>query len=292
MSDGFIIKFDGGDADYHAVDMRLLGESLQGIDRIASDLLVAVLNSRAPRKGERTPFVVKAYEPRPGTLTIPVEIQEGAAFLQLGWQIFGPSATDILANWFKAVLLHHGGKETESKQALEYVAELAKSHNDALTKIEANRHDEVMGMQAILGSMIDRLGPAATQTVAPVGPSVRRLWFFSPRKSDTPQFEISIEDADRIREKSVLEWSALQQVTLQTDGYVFHNRRLSIVNPYKNGFLSAEFEDPVAEVENNPYAVAGARKALISVDAKLGFRAGSLERVVIMNFISEHEEAA
>lgn len=85
MSDGFIIKFDGGDADYNSVDMRLLGESLQGVERIASDLIVAILNNRMPKKGERTPFVVKAYEPEAGTLTIPVAIQEGAALLQLGW---------------------------------------------------------------------------------------------------------------------------------------------------------------------------------------------------------------
>ena len=121
-SEGFIIKFDGGDADYHSVDMRLLGESLQGIERIASDLLVAVLNKRVPKKGERTPFVVKAYEPEAGTLTIPVAIQESATLLQLGWQVFGPGASEILAGWFKAVLLYHSGKTSEAEQAMELVA--------------------------------------------------------------------------------------------------------------------------------------------------------------------------
>lgn len=291
-SDGFIIKFDGGDADNHSVDMRLLGESLQGIERIASDLLVAVLNNRVPKKGERTPFVVKAYEPEAGTLTIPVAIQESAALLQLGWQIFGPNASDILANWFKAVLLYHSGKKTEAEQAMEHVSEMAQMHNDALKQIDANRHEELMGMQSILQSLIEKLGPAATQAVAPVGPSVRRLWFFSSRKSEAPQLEITAEDADHIREKSSLEWSNLQQITLQTDGYVFHNRRLSVAHPQKSGFFSAEVEDPVAEVENNPYAVAGARKALINVDAKLGFRSGTLERIVILNFLSEVGRAA
>lgn len=291
-SDGFIIKFDGGDADNHAVDMRLLGESLQGIERIASDLLVAILTSRVPKKGERTPFVVKAHEPEAGTLTIPVAIQESAALLQLGWQIFGSSATEILSSWFKAVLLHHSGKTSDADKALEHVCELARQHNEALAKIDTHRHEETMGMQAILQSVIERLGPAASQAVAPVGPSVRRLWFFSSRRSEIPNLEITTKDADRIREKATLEWTSLQTLTLQTDGYVFHNRRLSVAHPRKSGFFSAEVDDPIADVENNPYAVAGARRALIMVDAKLGYRSGELERIVILNFRTVIEDAA
>ena len=169
---------------------------------------------------------------------------------------------------------------------------MAGDHNKALELMEGNRHDEVMGMQSILRSLIERLGPAATQAVAPVGPSVRRLWFFSSKKSDLPQLEITADGAERIREKATLEWSQLQQLTLQTDGYVFHNRRLSISHPQRPGFFSAEVDDPVADVENNPYAVAGARKALISVDAKLGYRSGELERIVILNFQREIGQAA
>jgi hypothetical protein len=200
-SDGFVIKFDGGDADYHSVDMRLLGESLQGIERIASDLIVAVLNNRLPKKGERAPFIVKAYEPSAGSVTIPVSIQEGAALLQLGWQIFGSSASDIFSNWFKAVLLFHSDRKSEAEQAMEHVANLAEAHNEALRQVEANRHDEVLGMQAIFQSLVERLGPAATQAVAPVGPSVRRLWFLPTKDSKSPQLEIDTKDAERIRKK-------------------------------------------------------------------------------------------
>jgi len=292
MSDGFIVKFDGGDADNHSVDMRLLGESLQGIDRIASDLIVAILNQRTPKKGERTPFVVKAYEPRPGTLTIPVLIQESAGLLQAGWQIFGPDASDIFSNWFKAVLSHYSGKQSDSDLALERVCDLAKQQNEALVRVENNRHEEAFGMQFILRRLIERESLAAAQTVAPVGPSVRRLWFFSPKKTDAPILEITSDDADHIREKSAVEWGPLQKLKLQTDGYVFHNRKLSIVHPLKSGYFSAEVEDPIAQIESNPYAQAGARKARILVDAKMGFRSGNLERIVILNFCGEIDQVA
>lgn len=190
------------------------------------------------------------------------------------------------------MLSYHSGKKTDAEQALAVVSELAKSHNEALKAIDAHRHEEVMGMQAIFRMMVERLGPAATQTVAPVGPSVRRLWFLSSRKAEAPSLEITEDDADRIRERADLEWGPLQQITLQTDGYIFHNRRLSVVHPRRAGFFSAEVEDPVSEIENNPYATAGARKALSIVDAKLGVRSGSLERIVIFNFVSDLGQAA
>lgn len=291
-SDSFIVKFDGGDADNHSIDMRLFGESLQGIERIASDLVVVILNGRAPKKGERTPFVVKAYEPEIGSLTIPVALQESAAALQLGWQIFGTIAPDILSSWFKAVLMFHSGNKSEAEQAIDRVSELAHAHNEALKHVEDNRHEEMMGMQSILRSVIERLGPSAAQTVAPVGPSVRRLWFFASREKEPPRLEITSDDADRIREKAALEWSPLRRVALQTDGYVFHNRRLSVSHPERPGFFSAEVEDPIAEVENNPYAVAGAKKATINVDAKLGYRSRTLERIVILNFGGEIHDVA
>jgi hypothetical protein len=66
----FLIKFDGGDAKQHASDMRLLGRSLIGFDRIISDGIVVVLNRRQPKRGERAHLIVKAKEPRAGSQLI------------------------------------------------------------------------------------------------------------------------------------------------------------------------------------------------------------------------------
>jgi hypothetical protein len=92
-----LIEYDGGDADSHTVDMRLLGESFQGIDRIISDMIIVTSARRLPKRGERAPLVVKAYEPKPGSVTIPTVIQESAGLLQLGWQVFGSDATNLIS---------------------------------------------------------------------------------------------------------------------------------------------------------------------------------------------------
>ncbi|MCW3835228.1 hypothetical protein ACFQ1E_00770 [Sphingomonas canadensis] len=282
MSDTFIIKYDGGDADSHAIDMRLLGESLQGIDRLISDLLIIGVEQRLPKKGERAPLVVKAHEPQSGTVTIPVTIQEAAGLFQIGWQIFGPNGADALTTWFRGLLAYHTGKTSEAEQAMQHVANMAQRQADLFQQVEDHRHTEMMGMQALLMHHLPKTSAPMVQAVAPVGRTVKRLWFWAPKQE---RIEATERDAEIIRAKAELEWTDLTRLSLQTDGYVFHNRKLSVVHPFRTGFFNAE-------VENNPYAVAGAKKAMISVDAKLAYRAGDLERIVILNFGGEIGDAA
>lgn len=284
-----LIEYDGGDADAHTIDMRLLGESFQGIDRIISDMIIVTAARRLPKRGERAPLVVKAYEPRAGSVTIPTIIQESAGLLQLGWQLFGSDTSEVVTTWIKAVFLFHSGKKSEAEQAIEKMAELSLAHTAAQDAVDQRRHEEVMGLQAIMRAAIERLGPATSQAVAPVGPSVRRLWFFSGSKKLLAADE---ETSAAIRESGAIEFGPLQTFALRTDGFVFHTRKLTIEHPERGGYLLAEVEDPIAEKEHNPYARAVQNKAIIRVQAKAGYRNGQIERMVVMDFIEEIDEAA
>ncbi len=287
--DEITISYDGGDADNHSIDMRLLGESLQGIEKIISELMIAVSQRRLPKKGERAPLVVKAREPAIGSVQIPFLLQESVGYLQLGWQIFGPDCSEIISKWFRAVINFHGGKRLESEQHMTRVAELAVAHSEALKEVEDHRHAEIMGMQNLLGQILERIGPSTVQAVAPVGPSVKRLWLFAGRQ---PRIAVEESDAIAIRAKADLEWSDLDEWTLRTDGFVFHTKRLAIEHPERSGWFSAEVNDPIAEVEANPYAYAAQRKAVIQVTAKAAHRAGELERLVISGFGGEIGDVA
>jgi len=289
MSDAFIIKYDGKDADDHTIDMRQLGESLQGIDRLISDLLIIGSQRRLPKKGERAPLVVKAYEPRQGTVSIPVVLQESSAYLQMGWQVFGPAGVEILSNWFKGVLSFNLGKPSEAEKAMEKVAELAHAAIDHHDKIEDNRHAEVMKMLDILKRQLPKTGPATIQTIAPVGKSVSKLKLLSDHRESV---EVSSEDAEQLRKKAELEWTSIATWPLRTDGFVFHSRTLNVEHPHKAGFFNAIVADPIAENENNPYAAAVQRKASIKVQARAAYRAGELEQLIIYEFGEEVPDAA
>lgn len=284
-----LLEYDGGDADAHTVDLRLIGESFQGIERIISDLIIVTAAGRLPKKGERASLVVKVYEPRAGSVTIPAVIRDGAGLLQLGWQVAGPIAQDLITNWIKGVFAFHSGQKDQAEEALGKVAELALAHNEALRQVEEHRHDEAMGLHDIVRRTVERLGPATEQAVAPVGPSVRRLTIASGE-----QRQLAADDniADAIREHGQIEFGPLQTFVLRTDGFVFHTKKLSIEHPKRSGYLLAEVDDPIAEQENNPYARAVQTKALIRVKAKAGYHNGQIERLVVVDFEAELGNAA
>lgn len=99
--------------------------------------------------------------------------------------------------------------------------------------------------------------------------------------------------ADLLRANDELEWGPLQTLALRTDGFAFHTGKLSVENPDRPGsYLQAEVKDPLFEQESNPYTLAANRKALISVQGKPGYRAGRLERLIVMDFGGVVEDAS
>ena len=144
-------------------------------------------------------------------------------------------------------------------------------------------------MLAILRDTIGRLGPAAAQSVAPIGPSVRVLGITT---ADKPPVEVDEPTADLLREHGEIEIGDLQQMVLRTEGFIFHTKKLSVEHPDRGGFLLADVQDPLFAEESNPYTLAAQRKALIRVQAKPGYRSGRLEKLYIMDFQGEVDEAA
>jgi hypothetical protein len=47
------IKYEGGDANNGSIDMRQLGRSLQGADKIISDGLIVFIHNRPPSPARR-----------------------------------------------------------------------------------------------------------------------------------------------------------------------------------------------------------------------------------------------
>jgi hypothetical protein len=76
----------------------------------------------------------------------------------------------------------------------------------------------------------------------------------------------------------------LRPINLRVDGFVHHSKKLNVENPDQAGaYISADVRDPVFEQVPNVYTEAAANKSVISVQAKLGYRAGLLERIYIMD---------
>ena len=278
------IVYDGGDATGHAIELRLLGQSLQGIDRIISDGLIIASTGRMPKKGERAVVITKIQEPAIGSYTISGFWQEISTSLALGVPIITNIGTDIISHYVKSVLLLFSGRKLESDKALETVEKIMLAQIAANENMDARRHEEIMRMQSILAMSIERLGPAAAQCVAPIGRSVETASFAAG--SHEPA-RIGVNEADAIRASNEIEWGPIGEIELRTDGFKFHTSGLSVEHPDREGYLMAKVSDPAFSQEENAYTEAAQRRSRIVVLARRGYRSGQLQQLDIVDFVRE-----
>lgn len=118
------LVYDGGDAAHHAIDLRLLGQSLVGIDRIVSDGLIILSTGRLPKKGERATVITKIQEPVAGSYTIAGYWQEISTALAVGVPIITNIGTDIISEYVKSVLFYFSGKSLKALLLCKLLREL------------------------------------------------------------------------------------------------------------------------------------------------------------------------
>lgn len=284
-----LMKYEGGDADQHAVDMRLLGRSLQGFDRIISDGVVFFIERRAPKRRERAIVIVKAKEPQIGSNEIVSFLQAAPGILPFAWTVLTDGSSNFIWRWVSFVLSYFGGRKKDAEIHLDALMQILK---DSSAERQQSQ-DQWMAHEAVwrdkLFAHLDRLVGPAIQAVAPVGPSVRSAGFSA---GTAPLITVDEAMADAIRSKGELDVGDLQEMTLRLDGFVHHTRRLNVENPEEPGqFLYADVKDPLFDEVPNVYTEAANRKATITVQAKQAHRAGKLERIYIMDFGCEIDQS-
>lgn len=154
------IKYDGGDADSHAVDMRLLGASLQGADKIISDGLVLLIHGRVPKRRERAPVIAKVREPIEGSYELWALWEAAKGLLPLGI----PKATELaghfMGQWWDAVIAQFTGKEDALIKAIETLADLQQANLNSRDASEARMHEERMAYISVIRDTISMQGRA------------------------------------------------------------------------------------------------------------------------------------
>ncbi len=284
-----VLKFDGGDADRHAVDMRALARSMLGFDRILSDCVVLLVSRRLPKRGERAPLIIQAQEPRRGSFELLAFIQNHYDELALMAKAVSDAGGENVWELASAVLEYFGRRKKEADAHVEALVQMNAAHLAARDKSEERIFADQAAWRELIKSFISREERPAVDAVAAIGPSVRRLAFSS---STSGQTVVDEPMAEAIRSKGEMDVSDLQEITLTTDGWIYHNRTLSVHHPEQPGrFMTAKVRDPLADQEPNAYADAALRKATIAVRAKLARRAGALESIYIMDFVGVAEGA-
>lgn len=285
-----LIKYEGGDADRHLVEMRALGNSLIGFERIISDGLIFLGENRLPKRGERHPLVVRAKEPAIGSSEIPIILSQATGLLPFAWWLLQTGAAEAVSYFATYVFTKLSGRNGEAQVALDSMVRMRQIEADERRIINQQWLDHEAGWREQLFTLANRLTMSAIRAVAPVGPSVDH---FKLNGSKAPALLVDLPTADAIRARGELEVTELCPIDLRVDGFVHHSKKLNVENPDMPGtYISADVRDPIFEQFPNVYTEAAANQSVIRVQAKLGYRAGFLERIYIMDHGDRLNDAA
>ncbi|RDD60492.1 hypothetical protein [Ferruginivarius sediminum] len=272
----FRIRFEGFEADEHALDMRHLGQSLVGLDRMISTGLIALSDRRPPRRGERFPLVVRAQEPVAGSVEIFGDLGPLVGALPLMQEVIATGASEIIWRWVSWVFLMAGGREKDADPQYTMLMQLTHS----LAQYHERSEDK---QRQFFLDILDRLHPAARSAVAPIGPSCDRATI--PWVGDSE--EATVVDApmaDAVRSKDKIEVGDMERMRVHVDGIIHHNRQLKVDNPEVPGaYLTAQVRDPAFDTVPNVYTDAASKKGWLIVDARPTYKAGALHGLYIMN---------
>ena len=261
------IRFDGLDAEEHEIDLFTLGESMQGIARIAGTVGHLVATQEYSRYFRSHELKVLAKEPRQNCFSIDVVFE----FIRQHQILSGtfPAALTGLIAW----LLHRATKKETpgtdlSSKLLETLRELAGQNAEQTARL----HD-------IMDRMVVDLRPALKQTFAPVGISCRTLTIITPQRADT------FNETD----KAALLLPINDEITDLQDWVVLITEldlergtcKARLLSDPEEKRINAVITDPVLKQLNNPYSLAMAAGEPLPVRAKAHIQDGSIKRLYI-----------
>lgn len=247
------IRYEGGDAERHEIDLHQLGISLQGFARILA--VCAHLEQTGKYNKQFDTLSVKVY-------AAPVQdhhCYEVVAFIKSiamskeFWSGFGGVTLTLLVQY----VFNRGNKE-EMKHLSEALKQ-SMGQNASMT-------DRLLGT---IDKMADALRPAARQALQPVGNSCKSIGIYRPG-DEAPAVVVDQATKDAFSGALVgdilpmREYAGLiSEMDMETGGC-----RVALEGAEPAARIPAVINDPIGRTANNPYALAMAQIRSIRFMAK------------------------
>ncbi len=261
------IRFDGLDAEDHEIDLFTLGESLQGLARIAGTVGHFAATQEYSRYFRSHELKVLAKEPRENCFSIDVVFE----FIRQHQILAGtfPAALTGLIAW----LLHRATKKDTPG------ADLSAKLLETLRELAGQNAEQTARLHGIMERMVVDLRPSFKQAFAPVGVSCRTLTIITPQRSDTfdetDKASLLLPINDELTE--LQDWVVLiTELDLERGTC---KARLAADPDEKR--INSIITDPLLKQYNNPYSLAMAAGEPLPVRAKAHIQDGSIKRLYI-----------
>lgn len=290
MAAEFLLRYDGGDAVGHTMDMRLLGRSLIGVDQAIHRGLWAATHPDIPRGKKHLDIRVQVAAPQAACVEVAGALSGVMGVLPFAYDVATGLGTDYIKHLLSAVILYHGGRKADAQVHMDKMLDII---SDAQSRQYADRESERATMERVhaktadsLIEVIQTMRQQAREMVAPVGPSTETLKIGNRSLDDATVIDVAIAEA--VRTGGSLEVGDMAIFEVRLDGITRHNRNARVELPSEPGsYLSAEIRDPGFDEFPNAYTDAFGKEAIIRVHARPTYREGSLIKLHILNFIEE-----
>lgn len=257
------IRYDGGDADNHSIELNSLGESLQGMARVLAVSGNFAVTGEYVKQYQAMDVRVIVKEPVANCYTI-VAIVQSVMQHPLFVSAAG-AAVGSIVTWLFARI---SGDKEEMKALKDTI--------DKMLELQGKSQEQ---LHATLEKMADALRPAVRQAVAPVGRSVSTMTVAGTYVIDEAAAEV-IRSQGQVEVGPDRTWE-LVITELDTEK---HTGKVRLAGDDGNR-VKVKITDPLVDTTPSPYASALAHATTITVRGKPVMRDGDIDTIFISDII-------
>lgn len=281
----FRLRYDGGVAADHRIDMRNLGKSLIGVEKIVSDSLVVTFQGRLPKPREHRDVELFVEAPRAHCVDISVLLVMAPGLLPFAQEILKDYTKDYVSSLLGHVLSFFGGRQKEADAHMEKLLDLTREMHSGHLADRSEDRAYALATQENMLRLVDKLHPAARQVVAPVGRSCNELILPAPAAGHVTIIDVAMADA--IRAKEPVEVGDMTRMIVHVDTVSISRRamRVQLPSDTEGNFVEASIRDPAFDENPNHNIYTAALGGLLAVDVKPTYRkeTGELIKLHVMN---------
>ena len=273
------VKYENKNADLHSLNLRDLGESLIGLDKILTSGVWITGLHQTPRRTRSKPqdrlFQIEGTEIRTGCIEITTLIAVGSAFGSLFSDGYFRFAADAMGLWLRLAvqnaivsILGKNNRETDiqidrlmrsNEKLVDTISEMSerefRDRQDERRHIETlfeDRQKERTHLEAMLDKTLNALNKPVERFVYPTKDACDYIVV----PNGTERFIIDRDLVSPILYKEPLTYGNTRRIWIKIDGLTKRTRQLKVIpRGFQDRLLTAYVDDPEFddEVASNPY---------------------------------------
>ena len=269
------VRYEWDRSRDESIDMKSLGQSLLGIERIVSFGLSAIETGKLPRSRHRVPFSTGITRVRPGSLDFEIVAQVTYSATILVYSVSQGDASSFLMNWIMGAINMAGGRRDRAMESLE------KINNSLLTMTTETQREQNRLINRLISILENlRMTNAARGAVSAVDSEDKKI-FLDDHENGTAEIDKSLADAVANARTSP---STLENLVLKVDGFSRSSKSLKVVHPEDpNRYLTAYVTDPYFGSASSPYLEAATDGGELYVVARVVRHGDEIVKLYILD---------